>query len=135
MLRIGELARETGEKVRTLRYWEGEGLLTAERTKSGYRLFPEGMIERVPFLREAQALGFSLGELRDLFELRDDGLQPCEHARKRLRRHLDDVRQRLRDLAALELDLLERLAWAEANPEPRCDDGCVYLTTNASARE
>lgn len=132
-MRIGELARETGESVRTLRYWEGEGLLTAERSDSGYRLFPEGMIDRVSFLREAQALGLGLREIRGLLELRDDGVQPCEHARDRLREHLDDVRTRLRDLRALERELEERLAWAEANPEPECDDGCVYLTTAAKA--
>lgn len=134
MLRIGELARETGERVRTLRYGEGEGLLTAERSDGGYRLFPEGMIGRVSFLREAQALGLGLREIRDLLALRDDGVQPCEHARGRLRTHLADVQQRLRDLHALERVLQERLAWAEANPEPECDDGCVYLTRIPEAR-
>jgi DNA-binding transcriptional MerR regulator len=128
MLRIGELARETGESVRTLRYWEGEGLLTAARSDSGYRLFPEAMIARVSFLREAQALGLGLREIRDLLALRDDGVQPCAHARDRLREHLADVRKRLHDLHALERELEERLTWAEANPNPECDDGCVYLT-------
>ncbi len=133
-MRIGQLARETSESVRTLRYWEGEGLLTAKRSDSGYRLFPEGMIERVSFLREAQALGLGLREIRDLLELRDDGVQPCEHARDRLREHLEDVGKRLRDLRALERELQERLVWAEANPEPECDDGCVYLSAPAKAR-
>ena len=134
MLRLGELARATGERVRTLRYWEGEGLLTAERSDGGYRLFPEAMIARVSFLREAQALGLGLREIRDLLALRDDGVQPCEHARARLRTHLADVQKRLRDLHALEQELEERLAWAEANPEPECDDGCVYLTRIPEAR-
>jgi MerR family transcriptional regulator, copper efflux regulator len=134
MLRIGELARETGENVRTLRYWEGEGLLAAARSDSGYRLFGEGMIERVSFLRAAQALGLGLREIRSLLELRDDGVQPCEHARDRLREHLADVRRRLRELRDLERELEKRLAWAEVNPEPECHDGCVYLTAAAKTR-
>lgn len=134
MMRIGELARETGESVRTVRYWEGEGLLAAERSESGYRLFAETTVARVSFLREAQALGLGLREIRGLLELREEGVQPCEHARDRLRDHLTDVRRRLQDLRALERELEERLAWAEANPEPECDDGCVYLTSREKVR-
>lgn len=132
-MRIGELARATGESVRTLRFWEGEGLLTAERSDNGYRLFPEAMSERVAFLREAQALGLGLREIRSLLALRADGVQPCEHARQRLREHLADVRKRLHDLHALERELEERLAWADANPNPECLDGCVYLTPTGGA--
>ena len=134
MLRIGELARETGENVRTLRYWEGEGLLAAARSDSGYRMFREDMIERVSFLRAAQALGLGLREIRSLLELRDDGVQPCDHARDRLREHLADVRRRLQELRDLERELEERLVWARANPEPECRDGCVYLTAAVNAR-
>ncbi|MDZ7801822.1 MAG: MerR family transcriptional regulator [Trueperaceae bacterium] len=131
MLRIGELAAATGEAVRTLRYWEDEGLLTAERSASGYRLFSQEMVARASFLREAQALGLRLHEIRDLLALRSGGVPPCEHVRGRLREHLADVRARLRNLRALEGELQERLAWAEANPEPECTDGCVYLTPHA----
>ena len=134
MLRIGELAAATGEHVRTLRYWEDEGLLAATRSDNGYRLFAADMVDRVPFLRQAQALGLGLREIRELLELREGGVQPCAHVRNRLQEHLSDVRQRLRDLRALERELGGRLAWAEANPEPECDDGCVYLTTSASKR-
>lgn len=134
MLRIGELARETGESVRTLRFWEDGGLLAAERSDSGYRLFTDGMIQRVAFLREAQALGLGLREIRDLLELREGGVQPCDHVRDRLREHLDDVRGRLRQLRDLERELEERVAWADANPDPDCDDGCVYLSSAAKAR-
>lgn len=125
------MASATGEAVRTLRYWEDQGLLTAERSDAGYRLFGEEMVDRASFLREAQALGLRLSEIRDLLALRDGGVRPCGHVRERLRERRAEVRARIRDLRALERELSDRLAWAEAHPEPECDDGCVYLTPHA----
>ena len=72
MMRIGELAAKTGETVKTLRFWEVHGLLEAERSESGYRYFGSSMIERPRLIRHAQALGFSLSEIRAIaeFEMR-----------------------------------------------------------------
>ncbi|MEX2535606.1 MAG: MerR family transcriptional regulator [Trueperaceae bacterium] len=131
-MRIGELASTTGESVRTLRYWQDEGLLEADRTASGYRVFQPAMIDRVVFLRGAQALGLTLREIRGILSLRREGLQPCEHVRERLREHLSSVRERLQQLQALEEELEGRLAWANAHTEPNCHDGCVYLTDAAA---
>lgn len=132
-MRIGELADATGEPVRTLRYWEDEGLLEAQRTEGGYRVFPHAMVERAGFLRQAQALGLTLDEIRGILAVRAGGGQPCRHVRERLQEHLASVRERLRQLVALEEELEERLLWAEVHPEPECDAGCVYLTYAAAA--
>lgn len=70
-LRIGDLATTTGVSVPTIRYYEQIGLLpTADRTASGYRKFPPDAARRLRFIRRAQQLGFSLDEIRELFELR-----------------------------------------------------------------
>lgn len=130
MMRIGELAAATGETVKTLRFWESQGLLEAERSESGYRYFLDRMAERSRFIRQAQALGFTLNEIRDILELRDEGLQPCDNVRSRLREHLRVIRDRLGELKALESELESRLRWAEADAEPLCEDGCVYLGSN-----
>lgn len=127
-MRIGELATATGETVKTLRYWQDEGLLEAQRSANGYRAFAPAMIDRVRFLRGAQALGLTLHEIREVLHLRQEGVRPCEHVRHRLRTHLATVRERLGQLHVLEHDLERRLAWADAHPEIECDDGCVYLT-------
>jgi DNA-binding transcriptional MerR regulator len=132
MTRIGQLADATQERVRTLRYWEDGGLLEAQRTDGGYRLFPDTMVERVRFLRMAQALGLSLDEIREVLVARVAGRQPCERVRERLREHRASVRKRVRQLRALEEELEQRLVWAEAHPEPVCDAGCVYLTDAAA---
>ncbi|MEX2541439.1 MAG: MerR family transcriptional regulator [Trueperaceae bacterium] len=129
MMRIGELAAATGETVKTLRFWESQGLLEAERSETGYRYFRERMAERSRFIRQAQALGFTLNEIHGILELRDEGLQPCDDVRSRLRAHLAGIRDRLRELQALERELESRLRWAEADAEPLCEDGCVYLAS------
>lgn len=129
-MRIGELAAATGETVKTLRFWEEQGLLQAERSESGYRYFAARMAERSRFIRQAQALGFTLGEIHGILELRDEGLRPCEDVRTRLREHLAGIHDRLRELQALERELGNRLRWAEADAEPLCEDGCVYLASS-----
>lgn len=128
-MRIGELARTTKESVKTLRYWENQGLLEADRSDSGYRHFPERMIERVRFIRSAQALGFTLEEIREILELRSEGTPPCNDVRETLATHLETVRNRIRELHSLEADLTQRLAWANRHPDPECDEaqGCVYV--------
>lgn len=131
MMRIGELAQATGENVRTLRYWTDEGLLDAERSESGYRTFHPGAVDRVAFLRQAQALGLTLAEIRDVLELRREGERPCTHVRQRLKEHLMSVRERIDRLRVLEQNLEARLDWARAEPEPECEEGCVYLLATA----
>jgi len=128
MMQIGQLAAATSEHVRTLRYWQDEGLLEAQRTDGGYRLFPDTMVEQVRFLRKAQALGLTLAEIHDVLTVRLDGRPPCERVRELLHERLASVRERVRELRALEDELAARLVWAEARPEPACDAGCVYLT-------
>ncbi len=126
-MRIGELAAATGERVKTLRFWHDEGILEAERGEAGYRAFGPAMVERVAFVRRAQGLGFTLAEVREVLRLRDEGRPPCAHVRARLEHHLAAVRQRLRELRALERELAARVERARADPAPPCDEGCVYV--------
>ena len=129
-MRIGELAATTGETVKTLRFWEEQGLLEAERSETGYRYFIDTMAERSRFIRQAQALGFTLNDIRGILELREEGLQPCDDVRTQLRSHLAIIRDRLEELKALERELEARLQWAETHTDANCDDGCVYLATD-----
>jgi DNA-binding transcriptional MerR regulator len=98
MLRIGQVARRTGLSVETIRYYERLGLVAeAARTPSGYRQFEPEVVERLRFVQRAQALGFSLEEIRELLELR---LSPGGHAadvRRRAEAKLDDIRAKARD--------------------------------------
>ncbi|MDA4848088.1 redox-sensitive transcriptional activator SoxR [Hoeflea poritis] len=64
-LSIGELARRTGLAVSAIRYYETEGLLTAERNAGGQRRFLRSDIRRLSFVQIAQRFGFTIGEIRE----------------------------------------------------------------------
>jgi len=61
---IGELARRAGVATSALRYYEQLGLISSERTAGGQRRYARAMLRRVAFVRAAQAVGLSLGEVR-----------------------------------------------------------------------
>ena len=70
-LRIGAVAEAAGVGVQTLRYYERRGLLSARhRTAGGYREYAPDTVRRVVFIRRAQAMGFTLDEIRALLALR-----------------------------------------------------------------
>jgi DNA-binding transcriptional MerR regulator len=71
-MRIGEAARRAGVSVHTLRFYERQGLLPrTARSAANYRDYSSATLERVALIRQAQALGFTLSELRGLLEDRD----------------------------------------------------------------
>ena len=66
-MKIGEIARETKLSVDTLRYYEKMGLIDKpRRTQNGYRDYSSDTVQYLGFIRRAKAVGFSLGECRDL---------------------------------------------------------------------
>ena len=81
-MKIGQLATTTGASVKTLRFYEDEGLLPEPaRTPSGYRDYPEEAIARVTFIRTAQAAGLKLAQIGEILDIREQGRPPCEHVR------------------------------------------------------
>jgi len=69
-MKIGELAREAGVAIDTVRYYERQQLLPPpQRTASGYRQYVDEDVARLRFIRRAKALGFTLDEIRELLEL------------------------------------------------------------------
>jgi len=77
-LLIGRLARLAGVKPDTIRFYERSGLLpNPQRMASGYRVYDDGALKQVRFIREAQSLGFSLDEIRRILSLRGQGKETC----------------------------------------------------------
>ncbi len=113
-MRIGEAARRLGINPRTLRYYERIGLLPhPKRTASGYRAYSAHDIERVKFIRRAQMLQLSLGEIQEIVAFRDRGVPPCSYVRTLLDQKRQEVQSRmaaLRELQALLDGLTERAA-------------------------
>lgn len=103
---IGEVARATGTKVETIRYYERIGLLPPPaRTSGNYRAYADGHLARLSFIRRGRDLGFSLDDLRELLRLSDDRDQPCADVDRIACAHLAEVERKLADLAALGAEL------------------------------
>lgn len=107
---IGAAAKAAGVAIDTVRYYEREGLLSrAQRTASGYRLFGAADVERLRFIRQAKALGFTLEDITELLRLQDGGGARAQ-VRDRARARIQDLDRKIRELTAIReaLAALER---------------------------
>lgn len=120
-MQIGELARATGCRVVTIRYYERVGILpAATRAANRYRVYGEGHLRRLRFVRHMRALGFGLTEVRTLLELIDGGDYTCDQVKELAARHLEEVRARLRDLGRLESAVADLVAQCTGGATPDC---------------
>ena len=121
MLSIGTLARGTGTKVQTIRYYEQIGLLPQPgRSEGGQRRYTSADLDRLAFIRHARQLGFSLEAIRELLELAHHPRQPCEHADAIARRQLRQVEKRIRRLEALRTELARMVADCAGGTVAKC---------------
>lgn len=122
-MRIGEVAEQAGVTTKTIRYYERIGLLpSAERTPSGYRSYGSDTLERVRFIRDAQATGLSLTEIQSVLELKAHGQRSCEHTRSLLHRHLDEIDAQIERLRAARRELAQLVERADSNDPAACVD-------------
>ncbi len=107
-MRIGELAAQAGISTKAIRYYEQIGILAPpERTPSGYRAYDQAALGRLEFVRAAQALGLTLGEIRQIVALRDHGQAPCTHVTTLLQSHAAELDRRIDQLRQLHGELLQ----------------------------
>jgi Cu(I)-responsive transcriptional regulator len=105
-LKIGELGRQTGTKVETIRYYEREGLLAEPaRTAGNYRAYGIEHLNRLSFIRRSRDLGFSLDQVRALLRLADRRDQPCDAVDAIALEHLAEIDRKIGDLQALRQEL------------------------------
>lgn len=95
-MRIGELAEHTGVSERSLRYYEQQGLLAADRTPGGHREYPDGAVDRVIRIQELLAAGLSSKKIAQLLPcMRDADGGPSEIADQQLVTDLEQERARI----------------------------------------
>ncbi|MGW5276935.1 MerR family transcriptional regulator [Streptomyces sp. NPDC004044] len=109
MYRISQLAERSGVPATTLRFYETAGLLPAERTASGYRVYGEDAVDRLAFISSAKVLGLPLEEIRDLLGVWEQGV--CAAVRARMlplvADRIADADRRLAELSAFSARLAE----------------------------
>ena len=131
-LTIGKVADQGGVKVQTIRYYERRGLLPKPaRSASGYRKYSDEAIRRLRFIRQAQALGFSLSEIKELLSLRMQPGTTCGDIRKRARQKIGTVNEKIEELQRIK-DALSKLATACKGQGPTSD--CPILEALESER-
>lgn len=101
-MKIGSVAEAAGVEVSTVRYYERRGLLAEpQRTSSGYRQYDETVVDRIRFVRQAQNLGFTLGEIEELLALRVEHPSSCGVVEAATRAKLRSVDAKIRELERL----------------------------------
>ena len=96
LLKVGELAARAGVGVQTLHYYERLGLLPKpNRSSANYRLYPPASLRQVQFIKKAQALGFTLEEIKEVLGLRERGRAPCRCVADVARKHLREMDARI----------------------------------------
>ena len=109
-MRIGQVAEAAGVTTKALRYYERVGLLPPpDRTDSGYRDYPYAVLDRLRFIRAAQAVGLTLGEIKGVISFREQGSPPCSHVLSLIEARAADLDRRIAELVQLR-DELRRLA-------------------------
>ena len=107
---IGQVARQAGVGVETVRYYERRGLIDQPPRPggSGVRAYSDEIVRRICFIRQAQELGFSLNEIEELLALRADPGADCSEVRERATVRLEDVEHKIEQLVRIR-GALERL--------------------------
>lgn len=120
MYSIGELSKQTGVKVPTIRYYEQMGLIDAlERTEGNQRRYTREGLKRLSFIRHSRDLGFAIEDIRELLELSEHPEQPCGNAHEIATRHLADTKAKIIKLKKLEREL-KRISSCDAKSVGEC---------------
>lgn len=124
-MRIGEVAANANVNVQTVRYYERRGLLPRpERTRSGYRQYGDLAVRRLQFIKRAQELGFTLGEVRELLNLRVEDASACGTVERRTRAKLAQVEQKIDELERMKRTLEQLVRTCQAKQH---SDDCPIL--------
>lgn len=135
-MRIGELTERSGVPPTALRYYEQAGLLhPPRRTSAGYRVYDPDVLPRLKFIRAAQAVGLSLGDIRQILGIRDSGTAPCRHVLSLVEQRRAEVAARIRELKQLERDLVQLATVGKAVDPAGCDPSgiCGVISLNKPA--
>jgi DNA-binding transcriptional MerR regulator len=106
MFSIGDLSKQTGVKIPTIRYYEKIGFINhASRSAGNQRRYRQAELERLSFIRHARELGFTLGNIRELVAINHDRGQTCTEIHNIASLHLKSTKQRIAKLKSLGREL------------------------------
>ncbi|MDJ0591365.1 MAG: heavy metal-responsive transcriptional regulator [Pleurocapsa sp. MO_226.B13] len=131
-LRIGELAKQTGIAVGTLRYYSDLGLLQpAKRGDNGYRYYSQNASKQVEFIKKAQAIGFSLEEIKKILDVRDRGEKPCNLVKSLLDNKIEQLEIQIKKMSLFKQELEDyRTSWIDnSSLESNSQEICPLISS------
>ncbi len=127
-LQIGVVAVRCGLTVDTIRFYEKQGLIAKPaRSQGGFRLYEQDAVERLSFVSQAQTLGFSLEEIRELLLLRNAGEETCSHVHDLLDEKLTVIHAKITELRKLERHLKEAKGRCDRELATECVGSCPVI--------
>jgi len=133
-MKIGELSTKTGVPTKTIRYYEDIGVLPSpKRAPNGYRDYADDSVERLRFVRDAQATGLSLTEISSVLDLRRKGVGTCDHVTGLMLRHLEDLDRHIETLRRTRDHLAALTKRAQTLDSADCTDPIRCQTIEAGA--
>jgi DNA-binding transcriptional MerR regulator len=118
---IGEVAKRTGLKVPTIRYYEQIGLVPSPlRSEGNRRCYGDGEVRRLVFIRHARELGFEIGAIRTLLALQDEPENSCGQIDAIAGEHLAAIDSRIQRLVALRREFQHMLACCAGGRVAEC---------------
>ncbi len=130
--KIGQLAREAGVATSTVRYYERRGLLRPQtRSHGNYRVYGDAQLQRLLFVRSAQAVGFTLTDIATLLRFRDGEVAPCQEVQAIITSRLDQVIEQTNNLQHMQ-GMLQK--WLVICKEAECSGRCGVLEGLSAAK-
>jgi DNA-binding transcriptional MerR regulator len=108
---IGKLAKESGVGVETVRFYERKGLVKRPQAKDGFRKYTDDDALKIRFIKQAQGLGFTLKEIKELIELNTNSGATCSAVKSKADAKIKDVADKIQSLQKMKSSL-QRLAKA-----------------------
>lgn len=120
-MHIAQAARRSGVPAKTIRYYEGIGLIApAARTRAGYRVYGERDVQTLRFIQRARSLGFSVKQVSALLTLWQDRHRPSAAVKTLARTHLADIDRRMAELQEMRETLEHLVARCHGDDRPDC---------------
>lgn len=118
---ISQLAKAAGVPTTTVRYYERIGLVQPDdRTNGNYRLYSDQSLNKMKFVRAAQAIGFTLDDIKTLLASPDGSTVSCRQVQTLIEERLAEVAQRLKDLRHVQHVLKSALEMCRTTQHADC---------------
>ncbi|HEX3130376.1 MAG TPA: heavy metal-responsive transcriptional regulator [Thermoanaerobaculia bacterium] len=120
-LSIGQVSRQAGVAIETVRFYERQGLIAEPARKaSGYRQYTDDVVPRLLFIKRAKDLGFSLSEVAEFLALRADSSTTCDEVRRSASEKIEEIVRKMGDLDRMKNALVELVNACDERTSSEC---------------